>query len=129
MLAKTKVIFIDGYELMTECEGYKFSSALNKANNISNGSRCNVCDNELMFGGAVVVFIYGDRTMCREDAFSIAPDSLRMAVYKFTGDPEEWIVPSYTAPATTSEAFDKIKDLEMSGKLSGVVINYECFDN
>jgi hypothetical protein len=117
-LKKVKFLFIDGVELLTKEAAHKLSDFMNLHKGLANQPPCGVCGMKLLFGGAMVVQIAGQRTKCLLDNWYKGESPIRTALYPFFGVPtHKDLPPPYTAPATDSEAYDKFKDIEMQGEI------------
>jgi hypothetical protein len=118
------VIFIEGCEMLSADAAQKLSRSLNLSKNIDGSVPCDVCCAKPYFGNCIVVLVFGDRPEGSEKTYMQTADYLRGAFYGFPDNtPARRDPPPYIAPATTSEAFDKFKDLEMAGEYS-ILLSY-----
>jgi hypothetical protein len=102
---------------MTAEAAHKLSDFMNQYKGLANNPACGCCGMKLLFGGAIVVQIVGQRKLCKMDYWYAGENPIRTAMYPFFGEPTHiYLPPPYTATATDSEAFDTLKDIEMFGK-------------
>jgi hypothetical protein len=114
-LKKVKFLFIDGVEMMTAEAANKLSDFMNQYKGLANDPACGCCGMKLLFGGAIVVQVTGQREISKLPTWYSG--EIRTALYPFFGEPTHIdLPPPYTATATDSEAFDKLKDIELLGK-------------
>jgi hypothetical protein len=109
--------------MMTAEARNKLSDFMNQYKGLANNPACGCCGMKLLFGGAIVVQIHGQREN------SLLPNyfsgDIRTVTYPFFGEPTHIdLPPPYTVTATDSEAFDKLKDVELLGKAFETINHY-----